>query len=207
MPAAVERAKEWWEGKAPRERRLLAALAATLVVCVLAWVGMSIRGGLRALERKNQDARNALVALERQRQTQATKVETKPKVAIPETAVALDSYLDPIIKDVGLESPTYPAPKETAKGTPPGSLTEVSIKVSLKELSILQLKDLLEKVETGNPLVATTELHVKKSFRDPEKLDVDFTVVTYYKKKPGAAGAAPGAAGATGAARPIGAVQ
>ncbi len=204
MPAAVERAKEWWEGKAPRERRLLAALAATLVVCVLAWVGMSIRSGLRAIEAKNQDARNALVALERQREVQATKVETRPKVAIPDAALALDSYLDPIIKEVGLESPTYPAPKETAKGTPPGSVTEVSIKVSLKELTILQLKDLLEKVETGNPLVATTELHVKKSFRDPEKLDVDFTVVTYYKKKAGVPGAA-GAAGATGAARPIGA--
>lgn len=204
MPAAVERAKEWWEGKAPRERRLLAALGATLVVCVLAWVGMSIRSGLRALEGKNQDARNALAALDRQRQTQATKVDTKPKVTIPETALALDSYLDPIIKEVGLESPTYPAPKEAPKGTPPGSLTEVSIKVALKELTILQLKDLLEKVETGNPLVATTELHVKKSFRDPEKLDVDFTVVTYYKKKPGAAAAAPAGAGA---ARPTGASQ
>ncbi|HTE56874.1 MAG TPA: type II secretion system protein GspM [Kofleriaceae bacterium] len=187
MPAAVERAKDWWEGKAPRERRLLAALVATAIVCVIAWVGMTIRGGLRAIEGKNQDARNALAALDRQRQTQASQVAHKPAVTIPDAAIALDTYLDPIIKDVGLESPTYPAPKETVKGVN----TEVSIKVSLKELTIAQLKDLLERVETQNQVVAVTELHVKKSFRDPEKLDVDFSVATYYKKKPGAA--APGA--------------
>jgi hypothetical protein len=201
MPAAVERAKEWWEAKAPRERRLLAILGATLVVCVLAWVGMSIRGGLRAIERKNDDARSALSALDRQRQAQAAaQVNKKPTVAIPDVPVALDSYLDPIIKEVGLESPTYPAPKETAKGAATGGVTttEVSIKVSLKDLTIAQLKDLLEKVETRNPVIATTELHVKKSFRDPEKLDVDFTAVTYYKKKAGQTGTAAG--GAKGAA-------
>jgi hypothetical protein len=195
MPAAVERAKDWWEGKAPRERKLIAALAATFIVCILAWTAMTIRGGLRAIEGKNENARNALIALERHRQTQAAQAASqKPVIAIPETQLALDTYLDPIIKEVGLESPTYPAPKETAKG----ANTEVSIKVSLKELTIYQLKDLLEKVETQNPVVAVTELHVKKSFRDQEKLDVDFTVVTYYKKKAGttAPGGAPAPAGA-----------
>lgn len=193
MAAAVERAKDWWEGKAPRERKLIAALAATFTVCILGWTAMTIRGGLRAIEEKNQDARNALVAIERHRQTKATQETHKPAVKIPETQLALDTYLDPIIKEVGLESPTYPAPKETLKG----GNTEVSIKVSLKELTIYQLKDLLEKVETQNQVVAVTELHVKKSFRDQEKLDVDFTVVTFYKKKAGTeakpkpAGAAP----------------
>jgi hypothetical protein len=191
MAVAVERAKDWWEDKAPRERKLIAALGATVVVCVLAWVAMSIRGGLRAIESKNQDARNALVAIDRHRLNLANQASQKPVVTIPETQHALDTYLDPIIKEVGLESPTYPAPKEVQKG----GTTEVSIKVSLKELTIYQLKDLLEKVETQNPVVAVTELHVKRSFRDQEKLDVDFTVVTYYRKKEGA-GAEDGAAGA-----------
>jgi hypothetical protein len=193
MAAAVERAKDWWEGKAPRERRLLAALGATVIICLFAWVAMSIRGGLRTIETKNQDSRDALVAIDRHRVIMANQATQKPVVTIPEVQVALDSYLDPIIKEVGLESPTYPAPKEEQKG----ANTQVSIKVTLKELTIYQLKDLLEKVEMQNPVVAVTELHVKKSFRDPEKLDVDFTVVTFYKKKAGGE-AAGGTAGATG---------
>jgi len=192
MPASVERAKDWWEGKAPRERRLLAALGATLIVCLLLWLGMSIRGGLRAIEKRNQEARNALVAIEHHRQTLAVQAASqKPVVAIPETQLALDTYLDPIIKEVGLESPAYPAPKETQKGP----FTEVSIRVALKDLSIAQLTDLLEKVETKNPVVATTELHVKGSFRNKENLDVDFMVVTYYKKGAGGARPVGGAAG------------
>jgi Type II secretion system (T2SS), protein M len=199
MAAAVERAKDWWEGKAPRERRLIAVLGATAIVCVLAWVAMTIRGGLRTIEHKNQDTRSALAAIDRQRVTQASQAAHKPTVTVPNTALALDTYLEPIIKEVGLESPTYPAPKEEQKG----AFSQVSIKITLKELTIYQLKDLLEKVETQNPLVAVTELHVKKSFRDPEKLDVDFTAVTYYKK--GAAPAGAGAAGTPGA--PAGGTQ
>ncbi len=195
MAAAVERAKEWWEGKAPRERTLLAALAATAVILGLAGVAMTIRGGLRVIETKNEDTRNALIAIDRHRQAQASQTTHKPSVTIPETAIPLDTYLDPIIKDVGLESPTYPAPKETPKG----QSVEVSIKVSLKELTIYQLKDLLEKVETQNPVAAVTELHVKKSFRDQEKLDVDFTVATFYRKKAGAGAGVGGGAGAGGA--------
>ena len=45
MANFTERAKDWWESKAPREQRLLAILGATLVVCIIGWVAMTIRGG------------------------------------------------------------------------------------------------------------------------------------------------------------------
>ncbi|HWM88020.1 MAG TPA: type II secretion system protein GspM [Kofleriaceae bacterium] len=196
MPAAVERAKDWWEGKAPRERRLIAVLGATAIICILAWVAITIRGGLRAIEQRNQEARDALAAIDRHRVTQASQAAQKPAIKIPATALSLDSYLDPIIKEVGLESPTYPGAKEVQKG----ANTEISIKVTLKELTIYQLKDLLEKIESQNQPVAVTELHIKKNFRDPEKLDVDFTVVTFYKKKgAGSSGSKTGATGGSAA--------
>jgi len=196
MAATVERLKDWWEGKAPRERRLLAALGATAAVCVLALVAITIRGGLNAIEERNQEMRDALKAIDTHRQTQANQAAQKPAVTIPATQLSLDSYLNDIITSVGLPEPTYPGAKETQKGP----YTEVSIQVKLQSLNIQQLKDLLEKIEMQNQVVAITELHIKKNtFRDPDKsLDVDFKVVTFYKKGAGGGGAAPAATGAGG---------
>jgi type II secretory pathway component PulM len=194
MAAAVERAKDWWEGKAPRERRFLAALGATLVICVLAWGAINIRSGLNAIEKRNQEARDALAAIDRHRVTMATQAAQKPAVTIPDTQLALDAYLNPIITELGLPEPTYPGVKDTQKG----AYTERAITVKLKGLNIDQLKDLLEKIETKNPAVAITEIKIKKnSFGDPEKnLEVDLTVITFSKQKSGGAGAGSGAGGA-----------
>jgi len=197
MAAAVERAKEWWEGKAPRERRLIAVLGATAVICVLAWTAITIRSHLAAIEKQNQEARDALAAIDRHRIAMASQASQKAPVVIPDQPVSLDSYLNPIINDLGLPEPTYPGVKETVKGP----YAEASITVTLKDLDIDQLKNLLERIETRSPVVAVTELHVKKNtFRDQEKnLEVGLTVVTYYKKKAGGAGGAkPGESGGSG---------
>jgi type II secretory pathway component PulM len=189
MASVIDRAKEWWEGKAPRERKLVLALGATLIVCTVGWVAMSIRGGLSNIEKKNDRSREALAAIEMQRILKQSQGSGQPVVNIPDSPVALDTYLDGIITEVGLKSPTYPAPKETQKG----NHVELTIHVALQDLTIFQLKDLLEKVETSNPVVVVTELHVKKNFGNKENVDVDFTAATYYKKS---AGGKPAAAGA-----------
>ena len=192
MASALDRAKEWWESKAPRERKLVLALGATLVICTVGWVAMTIRGGLSAIEKKNDQGREALAAIDMQRILKQSQGAGQPVVTIPESPVALDTYLDGIITEVGLKSPTYPAPKETQKG----STVELTIHVALQDLTIYQLKDLLEKIETNNPVVVVTELHVKKNFGNKENVDVDFTAATYYKKAAGGgSGSGAGAGG------------
>ena len=188
MASALDRAKEWWETKAPRERKLVLALGATLVICTIGWVAMTIRGGLTTIEKKNDQSREALAAIDMQRILKQSQGAGQPVVTIPDSPVALDTYLDGIITEVGLKSPTYPAPKETQKG----ATVELTIHVALQDLTIYQLKDLLEKIETQNPVVVVTELHVKKNFGNKENVDVDFTAATYYKK---AAGDGKGATG------------
>ncbi len=181
MASALDRAKEWWESKAPRERRLVLALGATLVVLTVGWVAMTIRGGLANIEKKNDQSREALASIDMQRILKQSQGAGQPVVTIPDAPLALDTYLDGIITEIGLKSPTYPAPKETQKG----STVELTIHVALQDLTIYQLKDLLEKVETQNPIVVVTELHVKKNFGNKENVDVDFTAATYYKKAAG----------------------
>jgi len=197
MASALDRAKEWWESKAPRERKLVLALATTLVVCTVIWVAMSIRGGLSTIDKKNDQSREALAAIDMQRILKQSQGAGQPVVTIPDSPVALDTYLDGIITDVGLKSPTYPAPKETQKG----NTVELTIHVALQDLTIFQLKDLLEKVETNNPVVVVTELHVKKNFGNKENVDVDFTAATYYKKS--GSGAKPGAGSGSKPASPL----
>lgn len=189
MASALDRAKEWWETKAPRERKLVLALGATLVICTIGWVAMTIRGGLATIEKKNDQSREALAAIDMQRILKQSQGAGQPVVTIPDSPVALDTYLDGIITEVGLKSPTYPAPKETQKG----ATVELTIHVALQDLTIYQLKDLLEKIETQNPVVVVTELHVKKNFGNKENVDVDFTAATYYKKAAGAGTTAGGA--------------
>jgi len=188
MASALDRAKEWWESKAPRERKLVLALGATLVICTVGWVAMTIRGGLGNIEKKNDASREALAALDMQRILKQSQAGDQTVVKIPDSPVALDTYLDGIITEVGLKSPTYPAPKETQKG----SVVELTIHVALQDLTIYQLKDLLEKIETQNPIVVVTELHVKKNFSNKENVDVDFTAATYYKKAAGSGGGSSG---------------
>jgi hypothetical protein len=188
MASALDRAKEWWESKAPRERRLVLVLGATLVICTVGWVAMTIRGGLGNIEKKNNESRDALAAIDMQRILKQSQGGDQTVVKIPDSPVALDTYLDGIITEVGLKSPTYPAPKETPKG----SVVELTIHVALQDLTIYQLKDLLEKVETQNPIVVVTELHVKKNFGNKENVDVDFTAATYYKKAAGSGGGSSG---------------
>jgi hypothetical protein len=188
-----ERAKDWWEGKAPRERRLLAILGTTLVVCVVAWVTMTIRGGLSAIEKKNDRAREALSAIDLHRRVAAQKAEpTARQITIPTTPVDLATYVDGIITEVQLKSPTYPTPKETPKG----EHVELSFHIVLQDLTITQLEQLLEKIETKNPVVVVTELKVSHpNYREQDKLDVDMTIATFYKKGAAPAPAAPGGAG------------
>ena len=191
MASALDRAKEWWETKAPRERKLVLALGATLLICTVGWVAMTIRGGLSGIEKKNDQSREALAAIDMQRILKQSQGAGQPVVTIPDTPVALDTYLDGIITEIGLKSPTYPAPKETQKG----STVELTIHVALQDLTINQLKDLLEKIETQNPVVVVTELHVKKNFGNKENVDVDFTAATYHKKAAGGGAGTGGGAG------------
>ena len=194
MANFTERAKDWWEGKAPRERRLLAILGATLIVCIVGWVAMTIRGGLGAIESKNARARDALEAIDLHRRlVAANATPATKKVEIPATPVDLATYVDGIITEVELKSPTYPTPKETQRG----EAIELSFHIALQDLTISQLETLLEKLETRNPVVVVTELKVSHpNYREQDKLDVDMTIATFYKK--GAAAPASGAQAAGG---------
>jgi Tfp pilus assembly protein PilO len=180
MAASIDGLRERWERMNSREQRLVVALSLTLVVCLILAMVAKIKSGMAEIEEKNADSRSALLSLAAYRNAKAQVADSAGvSVEIPETAVALDTYLEGIISELGLTSPTYPALKEE----PAGEYVELSFRVSLKDLDLVQTTQLLEKIETGSKLVVIKELNIDRNFRDKEKLNLDVTVATYQKKK------------------------
>jgi len=182
MASPIDSLRDRWEQMPPRERRLVSILVAVIVFGVAIYVALGIRDGLTTLEDKNQEKREALRALSLYGSGAAAAKNAI--VDIPKEAEKLDRYIDDIIQKSGIESPRYPQPKDAKKG----KYVERSFKIKLDKLDITQLKNFLERVETGSKVVIVKELHVKQNFREREKLDVDIVIATYFepgKKKKG----------------------
>ena len=175
MAASLDGLRERWERMNPREQRLVVALSVTLVVCLVLAMVAKIKSGMAEIEQKNADSRQALLTLASYRNAKASAAGPGSDIKIPEKALALDTYLEGIISELELTSPTYPALKEE----PVGDFVELSFEVALKGLNITQMTQLLEKVESGSKMVVIKELNVDRHFRDKEKLNIEFTVATY----------------------------
>jgi type II secretory pathway component PulM len=173
---ALEGLRDRWERMAPRERKLVLLLGATFVVCVIGWIGFTISDGLGAIEARNAEARSALLALE-QHAARAPAAGVEAPVEIPAQPAELSTYVDEIVREIKAQSPAYPSPKKTERG----KYTESTMRVTLRDLSIHQVKDLLEKIESKSRLVVVRELKVKRNFQDREKLDVDLAIATFHE--------------------------
>jgi type II secretory pathway component PulM len=182
MAPSFEQLRDRWERLAPRERRLVALLGVTFVVFVLAWVSFIIQSGLGGISSRNDQAREALSALQDYRAAEAARAAGGgPDVVIPDEAIELESYLEGIANQTGVSIPSYGSqrPEEV------GDYTEVSTKIEIEGISIYELKDFLQQIETKSKLVVIKSLHVEQSFRDEEKLDVDMVVATYERRAKG----------------------
>lgn len=177
---ALEGLRDRWEHMTPRERTLMAFLGVALVVTVFAFIGQTIWGGLDDIAAKNDERREALRSLEVYRIQKAQGTIDAPKVTIPKEPVDLPAYLEEIGKEVGVEIPTYsPQPQVTR-----GSFDEIAVNIDIREITVQELADFIERVETRNRAVVVTQLHVERSFREEGKLrKASMTVATYAKRE------------------------
>jgi len=177
MASRIDGVRERWERITPRERGLVLLLGVTAIGILLFWVGVTIRNGLASIEDKNDRTRSALSALAQFRLNEAQASDTGPQVKIGSEPVELEEYLEKISNDVGIKIPGYSSRPEVAKG----AYMEKSTQIEVRGLSILELKDLLEKIESQSQQVVITELQIKRHFRENDKLDVELVVATYYQ--------------------------
>jgi hypothetical protein len=110
--------------------------------------------------------------------------------------LSLDTYLSNAAKKAKFELKSTITPRQPV--TKNGFVTNTST-LTLDKLSMDELKDFLQAVETDSKTVAITHIDMRRDFRDKDKLDVNLEVSTYSKEKPaGAAGSGEGSDTGTG---------
>lgn len=196
MATSMDKLRDRWEQISPREQRMILALGITFILVVLALLGRGITGGLAALEEENQKTRTALRALEDYRQNLARNGDESPDIQLPSEPVKLQSYLEGIATEVGITIPGF----NPQSGTDKGGVLTASTRIEIRGLSIEQLTEFLEKVESGQPHVVIESLEIQRHFRDKEKLDVTMLVTAYAREQQSAEGQPAGEAGGAGEA-------
>jgi len=196
--AAVDSLRDKWESISPRERRLVVLLGVSTVVVLVLYVALAIRDRLDALEAKNAQSRKALHNLTTYKATARTSsAANDPSAFITSEAVKLESYI-------------YKA-GETAKVTVPGvnprtpatrgKYTVHGAQVEIRDLTLQQVKDFLQALETDSRVVVVTNLRLTRNFRDTEKMDLSAEISTYSKAAETAEPTGSGSGSGTGSAK------
>jgi Type II secretion system (T2SS), protein M len=187
MATVVDKLRDKWEAITPRERRLVVVSGLAAVVITALWLGISIRDGLHKIERRNSRMERALDALQDVRVHGAKKTDDLV-ATIGTEPVKLETYLSKQAEQVKITPPSFNPRTPVQKN----GFTIYSVSTELRDLSIQQVKDYLEAIETGNKLVQVTSLTVNRNFRDKEKLDIKLEISTYAKiaEQPAGSGSA-----------------
>jgi type II secretory pathway component PulM len=182
MSALSDRARDFWDRISPRERWLvvLAAIATPVVIAI--WLGLAIHDGLDAMEDRNARTRKALTVLADLRARGQTHEQVDDVVAtMGIEPLSLDTYLNNAAKKAQFELKSVITP-HTPK--PRNGFVTSSSSLTLDKLTIQQLKDFLQQIESGSKVVAVTHLQLDRNIREDDKVNVTLEVSTYSKEPP-----------------------
>jgi len=174
-----------------RERRLVMLTAAVAVVFVIIGVGWLISSSISNREKRIASRKQEITQLEtlRGEYEGATARQKAAQARITQSAsTSLFTLMQKAAADVGLQLTDLNERRLPVKDT---DLSEVTVDVTLKEISIDKLVTLLEKIEgrTTGGVVKVTKLKVKTLVANPEMLEVGLTVSTWRGPGGGAAAA------------------
>ena len=200
MSDLSDRLRDKWDSITPRERRLVVILGIAVPTILVIWLGLKISDGLDGREKKVQRMRKALKTLQGLRmQGEVNKPTDDALSQMTATLVPLETYVANAADKVGI-----PKPKVTPHNGPPkDGFVSQAVEFDVRDVTLTQLKDLLEGLETGSKLVAVTSLKIDKRTRDEEKdkLDARLEVTTYARAAPAEGGSGSGGAGTGSAAK------
>ncbi len=189
--AALDALRDKWDGITPRERTLVVLLGVSAVATIFLFLAFGISDRLDTMEANNARMRKALGVLEHYRVhgRDGSTAAANPAANIGSEPIKLESYLDKAAQKVGINVPSY---KPRAGATKNGFAVH-TIELQVAGLSLEQVRDFLEAIETDNPLVVTNHIVLKRAFNDKEKVDLKLEVSTF--SRVAAEGAAAGGNG------------
>jgi hypothetical protein len=182
-----------------RERKLVMLTAVVAVVLAIAGAAWLISSSITRREKQIASRKEEIEQLEtlRGEYEAATARQKAAEMRIKQSAsTSLFTLMQKAASDVGLSLSDLNERRLPVKDT---DLSEVTVDVTLKDISIDKLVTLLEKIEgrTTSGVVKVTKLKTKTMLANPDMLEVVLTVSTWR-----GAAAAPGAAAAAGGKTP-----
>jgi len=200
MSAITDRARDFWDRISPRERRLVlvAGIAAPIVLAI--WLGLAIHDGLDAMEQRNEHTRKALAALADLRARGQTHAQVDDVVATMGTQpLSLETYLNTAAKEAHFDLKSTITPHQEQRKN--GFVTNSS-SLTLDKLTISELRDFLQRIESNSKYVAVTRLELRRDFHDKDKVNATLEVSTYSKEPPAKAeGSGSGSGGSDGSGK------
>jgi type II secretory pathway component PulM len=171
-----------------RERRLVVIMIVAVALFAFAAIAMGVSSFIASREKRIRMHKDEIAQIETLRVAyDAATARDKAAEARIKTASAtsLFSLLQKSAGEVGLSLQDLNERRLPVKDS---DLTEVTVDVNLKEISIDKLVTLLEKIEgrSTDGVVKVTKLKVKTKFDNPEMLEAALTVSTW--KAPTGAG-------------------
>jgi hypothetical protein len=192
----VAQMRAQWERLSLRERRLLTLLGGVFVALVVFSVGYIIADGLRSIDTRNRDMRQALkdMASHRDEFIRARMDTDRWKLKIPEEGKGqpLQGFLEAAAKELDITIPEMNERPAQARGK---QFVEKSVDIKLRGLNLQQLAEFMRKVETTSQhVVVVSRLFVRTRFNQHDQLDIEMTVSTFERgtlEKPKGPGKAP----------------
>jgi type II secretory pathway component PulM len=162
-----------------REQTMVVGLAVVLVLVLVLGLGLLVQARLKKATLRLSERRDQLSMVEAlEGQYRAAEAEqNQQRQTLQRNNVQLFSLLNKTATELGLKLDNLNERTTPIKDT---GVAEVSVDVSLKDISITKLHKFMEKLENPSAgVVKVTKLKVKTSFANEENLDISMTVSTY----------------------------
>ncbi len=180
MTSKIENLMAALERLSKRERYMVAGVAVMFVIFVSFLVGMWISSSLDSTQRRVDtktaslrnliDRRHDFQQAKRRIQQAKRTIRKGRNIQLMGTVEDYATQLGVVIEDMQPRSPAVNA--ETG-------VAEEKVEVNIKTITIDRLVDFLRQLERRADTVAVRKLHLKQSFQERDKLEVNLTVSNF----------------------------
>jgi len=174
--------REWYEGLAERERKMLAVLGVALVAFALFLVPYGTSAMLSSRRDHNEELRKAIALIQRNRGRMDEIEERKEAVAkrYDNPAPALAGFIENAARKSGLEIPESQDRADLPHGK---KFIERSTVVRLRKVPLLPLVKMLESLENSGHPIVISRLNIRRRGRQPDSYDVELGVSAFDRVK------------------------
>jgi len=185
MDSLKNRLSQAFEHMSQREKLMVAGLAATLAVLIIALFGYLILDGLDTRRTQNERMRHVLNRLEKNRDRLMAKGTQDDRLLrrIEVTPPPLQAHLDGLAKKHEVEVKDYKVIKEKLLGSKKNIL-EKAVEISIYNIELPKLMKFLNAIESSASryLIMTTQLQVTPRSAGHATLDVKRLRISTYER-------------------------